>query len=318
MDSIDIAILWDLGFDRQIPNRLGDRRPAVTKIATELGLDRRTVRSRIRRLESEGFIKYYQVYPNLEAAGLRASSYLLRFQDYVSKNEALERLKSLDQVLRVDVCLNSLRATAAYTSQEQLEALVHSIESLTGSRPVKLYDFQMPRVSTKLDLTDWRIMASLRYDALESPAKIGKELGLTTRAVNYRLSRLISARACLVAPVFDMREFAGTVIYGLMLQMDCSTIQTTVNSLKEAFGRASFCHIVNPNGNAMFMMFTDRIAEMEENYFKARDMQGVKKVFVDVITGTHDCSRQMDQLIREKISEKSKMRGNSFITAVPK
>lgn len=303
MDSIDIAILWDLGFDRQIPNRLGDRRPAVTKIATELGLDRRTVRSRIRKLESEGFIKYYQVYPNLEAAGLRASSYLLQFQDYVAKSKALGKLESLDQVLRIDVCLNSLRITLTYISQEQLEALLYSIGSLTGSHPVKLYDFQMPQVSTKLELTDWRIIASLRRDALKTPAKIGKELGLTARAVNYRLNRLISARAYLVAPVFDMREFAGTIIYGLMLEMDHSTLEATVNSLKEAFGRASFCHIVNPNGNAMFMMFTDKIAEVEENYFKAREMLGVNRVFVDIITGTRDCSRQMDQLITKEIRE---------------
>ena len=306
MDSVDAVILWDLGFDYQAPLSTTNRRPNLRRIADGLGIDRKTVSSRVRKMEEGGFIGYYQTYPNIAAAGMKASSYLLPFKEPAAKREAVNKLKLVKEILRIDECLNSLRFTVVYDKQPDLDRTLRLILTLTASEPLRLYDFQLPRVRRELGETDWRIMKSLRYDALKPSRKIAEELGISSRAVNYHLERLIKERALLVAPVFDMKHVAGTILYGLIFQIDEDDGKRprAIEKITDTFKQNSFCRVVGHSGTVMFMMFTDRIAEPEENYLNAKAMEGVTNVHMDFIRRTHDCSEQIDACLEEQIVRK--------------
>ncbi|WP_148681471.1 winged helix-turn-helix transcriptional regulator [Candidatus Nitrososphaera gargensis] len=64
MDIFDIRIFCEMGFKYHPPGGLPDRRPSIGSIAKYLDIDASTVKARIKRLEQDGFIKYYQAVPN--------------------------------------------------------------------------------------------------------------------------------------------------------------------------------------------------------------------------------------------------------------
>jgi len=51
-----------------------ERHPSAGNLGRKLGLDKKTVRARVKRMEESGFIKYYQATPNLGLFGMRVAS----------------------------------------------------------------------------------------------------------------------------------------------------------------------------------------------------------------------------------------------------
>ncbi|HEY6237663.1 MAG TPA: winged helix-turn-helix transcriptional regulator, partial [Thermoplasmata archaeon] len=60
MDDQDVRIFCEMAFREGSYNTLGDRQPSLSGIGRRLGLDEKTIRSRVRRMEKDGFIRYYQ------------------------------------------------------------------------------------------------------------------------------------------------------------------------------------------------------------------------------------------------------------------
>jgi hypothetical protein len=85
LDITDIRIFCQTGFKYHPPYSVMDRRPNAQTIARALGLDTRTVKGRMKAMEREGFIKYYQVIPNYSALGYSSCTYLLPFRDPSTK-----------------------------------------------------------------------------------------------------------------------------------------------------------------------------------------------------------------------------------------
>src|SRR2546428_1149253 len=56
-----------------------ERQPSEADLGKKLGLDKKTVSVRVKRMGESGFIKYYQAMPNLALFGMRVIS-LFRFE----------------------------------------------------------------------------------------------------------------------------------------------------------------------------------------------------------------------------------------------
>ena len=168
---------------------------------------------------------------------------------------------------------------------------------------LKLYDLSMPDPKIKLSETDWSIIKSIRYDALKPSKRIVEELGITLPTVNNRLQRLIRSRALYVVPIFNAQQVSKLILYALVFFIDESPEkrQKVVDEIHEKFKDNSYNRIVNQSGAVVFLMFATRIGEPEENYLKAKSIEGVHDVILDLIGQTHDCSRYIDKLIDENL-----------------
>src|SRR5688572_12512390 len=84
----------------------------ATKIAKDLGLSPETVKERIARLEKDGTIQGYEVYPNFRHLGLLSTTYHFRVPDTTQKTRALEQVGRAEGVVGVynfvgpDVCVD--------------------------------------------------------------------------------------------------------------------------------------------------------------------------------------------------------------------
>lgn len=299
MDLLDIRIFCEMGFKYHPPGGMADRRPSIKGIARALEIDARTVRSRMNRLEAEGFIKYYQAVPNYRLLGHSCATFVIYFTDMAAKKEAVRKVQLLDEIVRVDENFYSMVFSVLYRTDRDLEKKLAIVKELAGGQqPLKLYDLALPDPKLAMSQTDWRIIKSLRYDALKPSKKIAGELGLTAATVNSRLGRLIRSRALYVVPIFSAQQVSKLILYALVFFIDGSKRRDkVVQDIHAAFGDRSYNRIVNPSGAVVFLMFATRLGEPEENYMRTKKISGVAGAMLDLIGQTHDCSACVDRLV---------------------
>ena len=301
MDSLDVKIFLAMEAHQYIIQGGMERQLNLRSMAKQLGVDPDTVRARIKKLESN-FIKYYQVFPNFRVFGLRLFAFGLVFSDPAAKGEALQKLKLMEEVGWIDERLNSLRVHLLYRGGEpDLEKELALIEKLTGAKPIRQNYMDMRPVETGLSLTDWLIIKSIRYDARKPTEEVAREVGLTTRAVNYRIQRLRRGKAFFIVPVVSFDSFQNAVCSHFTFFLDGKRRSEAIDEIIRLVGERTMSRLVTSEGSVSFCVPTRSIIESEEDYLKVKVIPGVEKVIMDFPLRCHDTSAYIDKLIDEKI-----------------
>jgi DNA-binding Lrp family transcriptional regulator len=308
MDSLDVKIFLAMGNRNYMIQGGQNRQLNLRHIAKELGVDPDTVRARIKKMENSGFIKYYQIFPNYSIFGLHCLALGLPFSEPSAKKETLKKLKLVEDVAWIDERLNSLRILLIYRRIEnELERKLALIKELTGIKPTMKNNLEMLPVRIELGLIDWLIIRSFRYNARKPTKQVAKELGLTTRGINYRLQRLIKRNAFFIVPVISL-ENAFCSFFTFFL--DQKSRAEAVDAITRVVGGRCMSRLVGPEGNVAFCVLTKSINESEEDYLKLKAVPGVQKVVLDFTQCCHDFSEVVDRLINEKIAALEKTIGH--------
>jgi DNA-binding Lrp family transcriptional regulator len=301
MDSLDVKIFLAMETRHYMVQSGMERQLNVRLMAKQLGVDPDTVRVRIKKLENS-FIKYYQVFPNFRVFGLRCFALGLVFSDPAAKKEALQKLKLIEEVGWIDERLNSLRIHLLYRGGDaDLEKELALVEKFTGVKPMRQNYLEMPPLGTELSLIDWLIIRSIRYDARKTTAEVAKEVGLTTRAVNYRLQRLRRGNAFFIVPVVSFENLENAICSHFTLFLDENRRAEAIDEITRLLGERCMSRLVTSEGSVTFCVPTTSITLSEEDYLKVKAIHGVEKLILDFPLCCHDTSAYIDKLIDEKI-----------------
>src|SRR4030095_9474805 len=74
LDAKDVRIFCEIAFKGLDYDSFTDRRVSPLAIGRKLGLDEKTVRLRVKKMENDGFIKYYQAMPSLALFQLKTTN----------------------------------------------------------------------------------------------------------------------------------------------------------------------------------------------------------------------------------------------------
>ena len=301
MDSLDVKIFLAMEAQHYIIPGGMERQLNLTAMAKQLSVDSDTVRARMKKLESS-FIEYYQVFPNFRVFGLQCIVLGLTFSDPATKKEALQKLRSMEEVGLVDERLRSLRVYLLIEESERdLERKLALIEKLSGVEPMQQNWLKMPPLNIQLSLTDWRILKSIRYNARKPIDQVAKEVGLTKRAVNYRFQRLLEGNAFFIAPIISFRNLGEMVFTHHIFYLNENRRAEAIDEITRLVGERCMSRFVGSEGCAGFCVATSDIAESEEDYLKVKAVPGVEKIISDFPLRFHDTSACVDKLIDEKI-----------------
>jgi len=101
MDPLDLKILRTMGVRPYGPKPSDPDALKPASVAKAIGVEPETVRARLARMEETGFLRCYQVYPNLLHLGLSGSAYLFRVPDDDKKAEAIAKVELVDGLTEV-------------------------------------------------------------------------------------------------------------------------------------------------------------------------------------------------------------------------
>ncbi len=308
MDAKDVRIFCEMGFKFPDYNRFSERHVSPSEIGNKLGLDEKTVRVRVKKMEEEGFIKYYEAIPNLALFGTKSvEQYAFEAPDIPSKEEALGYFRTADRIVDITDFLGPLfGASLAGASHDQIQVLTNEIvEKLKLKRGFKMFERTPIEPASIPQKLDWQIMLRLRYDALCPAKDIAEEISITDRMVEYRISKLLESRAFYIRAIINQQRQEGVIFYGLNLFVDPEKQDVLVKEFKETYQERFWSLWTPMSGLIILNLFALNLGEPEETLKHTLQLKGVKQGSMVIFKELVESERPnwIDELIEKKIAE---------------
>jgi DNA-binding Lrp family transcriptional regulator len=222
MDAKDVRIFCEMAFRRHGFDSNNERRLSPSEIAARVGLDEKTVRVRIKRMEDDGFIKYYQATPSLDLLGLSdLRSYRFGALNLTTKRNLVEYLESGQRIVEAfDYLGTVVSVSIAGSSGDEAQRAADDITSRFELDQTPLGSLPVRDSLAKLDRLDWRIIGALRYNARARASDVAKALSITPKMAEYRIKKLLDAGSMQVRAIIDPRKQQGLIFYELEISIN--------------------------------------------------------------------------------------------------
>ncbi len=278
MDAKDVRIFCEMAFKNPSFNAFRDRHISPSGIGRKVGLDEKTVRVRIRKMEDDGFIKYYQAVPSLALFGLKTVvPYRFEALNLPTKHRVVEHIQRVPHVVEAfDHIGPSITVSIAGTSPEDVQAVADSIASRYELTQLRLGEQSVAQATLLPDKLDWQIMRKLRYDARCTTKDIAKALSITPRMAEYRIRKLLNSGAMLVRAMIDPRKQHGLIFYELELTIDEEKRSSIARQLERTHGEKLWLMRESRGGTLPANLFGFNLGEPEEAAINALKIEGVK------------------------------------------
>ncbi len=308
MDAKDVRIFCEMGF--KYYNYTGkSRRPSPKEIGKKLGLDEKTVRSRTRRMEREGFIQYYQAIPNPSLFHLPLLCTVgFRTPGLLAKHEALVKLREAPGIVDIqDFLGETIGVSLAASSDQDSQQKVQGLSDLIGAPSFPFIPPRnFPNTTASPDKLDWQLIKALRYDATRQTKEIAKEIGATYRTVEYRISRLLDSRAFFMRAIVNARDPKGIVFYSvaLELQVQSNDEQRVKSELRERYRDQLWWEFSPPGPMIILNMFATSVGEAEDKLLDALGRPRVRGGSISIFKSWIEPAKPswIDHSIEEKIA----------------
>jgi DNA-binding Lrp family transcriptional regulator len=306
LDAKDVRIFCEIAFKGLDYDSFTDRRVSPLAIGRKLGLDEKTVRVRVKKMEDDGFIKYYQAMPNLALFQLKNMN-TFRFEalNIATKHRVLEYVQELPFIVEaIDYLGQVASISISGTSSEEIgqvaDELVNRFELykwVLGNRIIR-------EPVSMVDKLDWQIIQKLRYDALSSIKEISDSLSITPRMVEYRIKKLLGSGTLLVRAIINSQKQQGLIFYELEISVDEAKQYEVIKRLSEIYAEKLWSVRTLAVGILLANFFAFTLAEPEEAYVNTLKLEGVRSCSLFIFKETVEPKRPnwMDGLIEQKIA----------------
>jgi DNA-binding Lrp family transcriptional regulator len=306
VDAKDVRIFCEIAFKGLDYDSFIDRRVSPLAIGRKLRLDEKTVRVRVKKMEEDGFIKYYQATPNLGLFQLKnMNTYRFEALNIVTKHNLIEHIQKLPCIVEaIDYLGKIVSISVSGSSREEIDLTASGLANkfelykwILGSRTIKGH-------ASVLDRLDWKIIQELRYDALSSVKEISLSLSITPRMVEYRIMKLLGSGMLQVRAIINSQKQKGLIFYELELSVDETKQYKVTKRLSEIYADKLLTIRTLAPGILLANFFAFTLAEPEETYINTLELADVRACSLFIFKEIVEPKRPnwMDRLIEQKIT----------------
>lgn len=312
MDAKDVRIFCEIAFKGLDYDSFTDRRVSPLAIGRKLRLDEKTVRVRVKKMEDDGFIKYYQAMPSLALFQLKnMNTYRFEALNIATKQRVIEHIQELTYIVdAIDYLGQVMSVSITGTSSEEIDQVASGL-----ANTFELYKWILGRRIIKkpvsvADSLDWQIIQELRYDALSGVKELSKSLSITPRMVEYRIKKLLASEMLLVRAIINSQKQQGLIFYELEMSVDETKGYEVIKRLSEIYAEKLWSVRTLTAGVLLANFFAFTLADPEEAYVNALKLESVRSCSLFIFKETVEPKRPnwMDGLIEQKIASSSKSR----------
>jgi DNA-binding Lrp family transcriptional regulator len=306
LDAKDVRIFCEIAFKGLDYDSFTDRRVSPIAIGRKLGLDEKTVRGRVKRMEENGFIKYYQAMPSLALFQLKnMNTYRFEALNISTKHRVIDHVLELPfMVEAIDYLGQVVSVSITGTSSEEIDQVASGLANrfelykwILGSRIINKH-------ISGADRLDWQIIKELRYDALSGVRELSESLSITSRMVDYRIKKLLASDILLVRAIINSQKQQGLIFYELEISVAESKRYEVTKRLTEIYAEKLWSVRSLAAGLLLANLFAFTLAEPEEAYVNTLKLEGVRSCSLFIFKETVEPKRPnwMDSLIEQKIA----------------
>jgi DNA-binding Lrp family transcriptional regulator len=312
LDAKDVRIFCEIAFKGLDYDSFTDRRVSPLAIGRKLGLDEKTVRVRVKKMENDGFIKYYQVMPSLALFQLKnMNTYRFEALNIATKHQVMKYIQELPFIVEASDYLGQVASISiSGTSSEEIDQVAARVASrfelykwILGSRIIK-------EPVSIADRLDWQIIQELRYDALSGVKELSESLSITPRMIEYRIKKLLGSGMVLVRAIINSQKQQGLIFYELEMSVDETKQYDVIKRLSEIYAEKLWSVRTLAAGVLLGNFFAFTLAEPEEVYVNTLKLEGVRSCSLFIFKETIEPKRPnwIDGLIEQKIAQSSRSR----------
>lgn len=278
-------------------------RPTYSDIAKRLGIDEETVRVRVRQARRAGTILGWHLLLNPHLLGREATDAILEVDDPSSKRTMISQIRLIDEVVMImDFYERPLRVVFYHENDRDRERRLGLIKSICEDKNPTYWQAEFAPCNVELKRTDWKILKALRRNPMQSNAEIAKEVKVSTRTVNRRLSFMTEARAIYSYGTNDVKRTPGMTYFFL------------VNFANEAKKREVDGKILSGLGNLVFVDTRDRqysvytavfrnIGEADETHRWIKSLDGAENTRMSMMREIISVQDWLDKEIDKHLNE---------------
>jgi DNA-binding Lrp family transcriptional regulator len=307
MDATDVRVFCELAFKEMGFIAPGEQQIGPAAISRKLGLDEKTVRLRIQKMEETGFIKYYQATPELGLFGLKHLE-ICRFEamNVATKIGAVRYTEALPGIVEVvDYLGPTFSVSIASASPERAEQLTGEVAGHFELRRNNLGSSPIAAPGSKLDRLDWQVIARLRYDARSSHKEVAEGLSISQRMAQYRIRKITDAGSVRVRAVINPQKQEGLVFYELGVAIEPERKGAIVRAVRDKRREQLWAIRELPGDVLLLSFFAFTLAEPEEAAMDLLAVNGVRWCSILILKEVIEPPRPnwIDRLIDQKILE---------------
>lgn len=279
-DDLDVKILRELGSPSSPQWNV---RVTYSAIARRIGADEETVRRRLKRAEETGAFPGWKMMPNPRLMGCGAAGLDLDVRDEGTKAEVIEKVRHFDGVIKIlSFRGTGLQITLYHKDADSLKGMVERIRSASGSEEPTVWRLGFPRPEVRMTATDWQIVGAMLGDARRSLEAVSREVGVSTRTVERRLTMMSEGRALYLqgTPVFG--RHAGLSCVFLVFCPDPRKKEAVDEAVLSQTRRVDLAN-TNSEQHSTFVMVYDNLSEADDVLDWMRSLDGVKKVKMGIM-----------------------------------
>lgn len=270
------------------------------RIAKNLGVDEETVRKRVEGLRKTGLIRGWQLVVNPTLFGMGLYAAWMTVSPQLSVNEAIRKIKLVNGVVAILHEVGDALSVGVLCEDEKgFKKRLELMTELVGGTNVTTYSTNYPKQSIELTRTDWEIIRKLKVDPTQRFNKLARGLGLSSRTVKRRLSRMTEGRAIFIIPDLDYRVLEGAFCIDIFVHYTASGFKTEVDGkfftkYQDFIFRAGW----GSPAHGHFTLIVPSIAIAQEIVDWLRGLNGVREVKLSFV---YDWLQFFDEAVDELI-----------------
>jgi DNA-binding Lrp family transcriptional regulator len=191
LDAKDLRILRLMGVQpfADWPRDQDHLRPSF--LAKHLGMSVEAAKARVRRMEKDGVIAGYELYPNYSLLGYTCVGYLFNLERPATAKTmgdllAVDNVGMVERYMAPAIGIDLFDKTPA-----ALDRRVQLLSTLLGAKSHARYaSYPAGPVGRQPTSLDWRIMLALRGRATRPLTEVAEELGVSARTVTRHHDRM--------------------------------------------------------------------------------------------------------------------------------
>lgn len=310
MDGKDVWIFCEIAFKGIDYDSFTDRRVSPSAIGRKLGIDEKTVRSRVKKMENDGFIKYYQAMPRLGFFKFKnINTYRFEALNIATKHGVIKYVLGLAFIVDiVDYLGNMVSISITGGSSEEIDKVATEIANRFELFKWRLGSCAIKKPLLIPDTLDWKLIQKLRYNALSGINEISDSLSITPRMARYRITKLLGSDMLMVRAIINSQKQQGLIFYELELSVDTASQYKIIKHLREIYADKLWSVRTITEKILLANLFAFTLAEPEEAYVNVLKIEGVRSCSLFIFKEIVEPKRQnwMDYLIDQKIMTESK------------
>lgn len=306
MDAKDVRIFCEIAFKGLDYDSFTDRRVSPLAIGRKLSLDEKTVRVRVKKMEDDGFIKYYQAMPSLALFQLKnMNTYRFEALNIATKHRVIEYVQELPFIVEaIDYLGQVVSVSISGTSSEEIDQVANVLANRFELYKWILGSLIIREPVSVADRLDWQIIQELRYNALSGVKELSESLSITPRMVEYRIKKLLGSGMLLVRAIINSQKQQGLIFYELEISVDEAKKYEVIKRLSEIYAEKLWSVRTLAAGILLANFFAFTLAEPEEAYVNTLKFEGVRSCSLFIFKETVEPKRPnwMDGLIEQKVA----------------